>query len=345
MNLSGHDTYIFLNIRRCNRNLLMVNLFILMILLTTGFFIQRYLYNFFFGPFDIDNQTLTSIKDADSAQKYFYNVKGEGVQETGVRYIIQDIDKYTNKVKSERIEAYYHLLLVNEKFLIIKTPERRKRIHYTGVLVRVPEDVARNVIKSDIKSNTLPFMLDCSNFRTNGYIGLGIAIPILLIIIWNLIKFIMRNGSPENHPLYKKLALYGEPSDIASKIHDETMSQAVRTAYMLVTPTWFLAERFFTLDFEKLTDIMWIYKKITTQKAYGVITTAKFFELYAMTRSGKSMILRAKEKEVDEVIINICGKAPWIVAGYSNDLKNIWNSNRNHFIEQVDQKRSEMNKK
>ena len=346
MSLPGQDNYIFSNIRRCNRNLLLVNGIILVIIIFAGFSQVRYLYNFFFGPFDTDNKTLISIKEPDKMEKYFCRVTGEEVYDSGVQHIVRNIDKYTNKVTSEKVEAYYYILGVNKRYLIVKSPDEKKNHSYSGAIMNIPGDVKTTILdqvkEKEIKEYFLPFMMDATNFRTSGYWCLGIAIPILLIVIWNLIKFFQRNNSPEDHPVYKKLGNYGVASDIASRINDEILAQPLITGAVKVTPAWLLIERFFTIEIENLSDIMWIYKKITTHKAYGVITTGKTFEVCIMTRNGRAIYTTGKEIQLNEIINNICNKAPWVIAGFSSEIKNLWDKERNTFIATVDQKRSEI---
>ncbi len=86
---------------------------------------------------------------------------------------------------------------------------------------------------------------------------------------------------------------------------------------------------------------MWIYKKITTHKAYGVITTGQTFELCIMTRTGEAIYTQGKEILINEIIAGICNKAPWAIAGFSDEIKNLWDKQRNTLIATVDQKREE----
>ncbi len=345
MSLPGQDNYIFSNIRRCNRNLLFVNGIILLIIISTGFYQIRYLYNFFFGPFDTDGKTLISIKEPDKVEKYFCTITGEEVYDSGVQHVVTNVDKYTNKVTGERIEAYYYILVVNKRYLIVKSPDRERNHSYSGAIVKIPADVKNTILdqvkEQETKAYFLPFMMDATNFRTNGYWYFGITLPILLIVLWNLIKFVQRNNCHEEHPVYKRLGKYGVASDIASRINDEIIAQSLITGSIKTTPSWLLIERFFTLDIENLADIIWVYKKITTHKAYGVITTGQTFELCIMTRDGKAIYTTGKEIQIDEIIRNICNKAPWVIAGFSAEIKNLWDRQRNTFIATVDQKREE----
>jgi len=345
MSLPGQDNYIVSHIKRCNRNLLLVNGIILLIIISTGFYQTRYLYNFFLGPFDTDNKTLISIKEPDKVEKYFCKITGEEVYDSGVQYVVKNIDKYTNKVTDEKIEAYYYILVVNKRYLIVKSPDKEKNHTYPGAIMKIPDDVKQTIIdqvkEQEGKEYFLPFMLDATGFRTNGYWYFGIIIPVFLIVIWNLFKFAQRNNSYEEHPVYKKLGNYGVASDIAARIDNEILTQTPITGSVKITPSWLLIERFFTIDIENLSDIMWIYKKITTHKAYGVITTGQTFELCIMTRTGKAIYTQGKEILINEIIAGICKKAPWVIAGFSGELKNLWERQRNTFIATVDQKREE----
>jgi hypothetical protein len=65
------ETIIDRQIRRCNRNLLFVNLAVLGALLLWGVLEQRYLYNCLTGPFPVAASDLPNMYPSSGKQEYF----------------------------------------------------------------------------------------------------------------------------------------------------------------------------------------------------------------------------------------------------------------------------------
>ena len=108
-------------IRRCNRNLLLVNAALILAGLIWASVSHRYLYNCFAGPFPLPHADLERRSDS-SAVRYFVALEDLKPVESGLQYVETTVDKYTNAVKSKKVTATYFVARVNDKFLIIKSP-------------------------------------------------------------------------------------------------------------------------------------------------------------------------------------------------------------------------------
>jgi hypothetical protein len=57
-------------------------------------------------------------------------------------------------------------------------------------------------------------------------------------------------------------------------------------------------------------------------------------------RDGRTFEIKAKEKQVEEIMTILYDKAPWAVSGYSDELQKLWQKERQTLIAAVDERRS-----
>src|SRR6266478_2950072 len=221
------DSIIEPQLRRTNRNLLITNLVILVLLLLMTWAFSRYYYNFSYGPFACSRGDLLSITNPESRKEYFVIIQGDSVFDSGFSHVQRTYDKYTNHLKSEWTTGYYELLLINQKLLIVYTEHPSISINYTGSLDTIPHDLRKEFIdksESAVKETVLPYMLDATPFRTGGYWGLSLIMLVFLISIWNLQNLFRRFVNPSLHPINKSLQPYGDPVQLAGSIENEFRS-------------------------------------------------------------------------------------------------------------------------
>jgi hypothetical protein len=61
-------------------------------------------------------------------------------------------------------------------------------------------------------------------------------------------------------------------------------------------------------------------------------------------RYGFSSTTQARKRKVESLMTHIIQQCPWIVAGFSKDLENLWKSQRREFVAAVDERRKEFSK-
>ena len=343
------DGFIGKQIRRSNRNLLLTNLGLLLVPLSIGLISPRYWYNFAFGPFPIEKQTLLSIDNPDQEKKYFVSVEGDKSITTGLQEITQRVSKRTRQVRSEEITAEYVALKVGEKILIVKATADSGGTKFTGALEKFPEQVRNRLIDQaeagnpNIKGIFIPFMLRQGDFRLPGYMGLGIGLPCLLISAWNLQNWFRRRNSPQLHPIAKSISKISDSPEVATtQIDAEVQSETNKLSLgsLQITPSWLLRRKSFGLDIMKLDQIVWIYPKITQHKRNG-FPAGTTYTAIIYNRQGESLVIPGRQQDVEQVMQTITHQVPWVIAGFSDELNKMWMSDRNQIFDYVEQRRQQ----
>lgn len=339
------DNYIGRQIRRCNRNLLAVNLLLLAGLAVYAHANGRYLLNFFSGARVISPAELAAVRDPDELRQFFVRVEGEKSFDTGVQYLEQEIDNDTKQVKSSTVKAEYHVLGLGGKFLVVKTDPGDTGTVYKGALVRMPGDVYGSVVASAVhdeprlKDMFLPVMLNANDYREEGWWTLGLGLPLLLLIGWNLSKWQKRATDFVNHPIYKRLQSFGQPEQVAQQMETETrMAPAEKIAGVKFSGPWLFRENFFGTDCFRLPELVWVYQKVTQHYTY-FIPTGKSFAAVLNDRYGWSIEIRVKKKTLEAFLGRVMRDCPWAALGFSEELKRLWASRAGEFVAAVDERR------
>ncbi|HKV38717.1 MAG TPA: DUF6709 family protein [Blastocatellia bacterium] len=335
----SYSGFIAKQIRRANRNLAIANLILISVVIGAGVVAERYLYNCFFGPFPIDKQSLKSIQDPDSLQRYYVQVHGDDVADTGFRY--EEDGKQT---------AGYVALFVDQKLLLAKTDPGASGADYAGAIVMIPDAERRNVIAKTVSKNPqlasafLPVMQDATNFRLPGQIGVAIGFLLLALALWNLNKSRARNSDPNRHPIIKSLQAIGPPEAISNKIDSEISLDAgtAKIRSILLTPSFMLRSSLFGLNVLPMDNLIWAYKKVVKHYT-NFVPTGKTYSVVIMDRGRRSREMRLrKEKEVDSLLAELRRRVPWVLFGFSKELAAGWKSSPNAVIQAVDERRGQI---
>jgi hypothetical protein len=298
----------------------------------------RYLYNMFLGPFSIERAELLSLEKADGLFQYYVKVAGDDHADTGFTYVT------TSDSGKETTEHYYHALFVDDRFLLVRTKKVEITNEEVGALVNMPTEVQKEVIAElekdipELNGAFLPVMLDAMDFHTSGYIGLAALFVLAVISGIGLLVAIIRFANPQAHPALKSLARYGMIETVVNQI-DMEMAQPHEQVGKKVhfTRNWFVST-VNSLAAAPYRDILWCYKHITQHRTNG-IPTGKTFAAYVYDRYGKNLVIAGRENDVNGILQGIAQHAPGVVAGYSDELANLYKKDRAGFASAVDQKR------
>ncbi len=324
-------------IRRFNLNQLFLSLAGIAIVLIGLVLSGRYLVNMVFGPFQMDKADLLALKDANLL-KYYVTVEGDDHATTGYSYVS------TSDSGKENTEAYYNVLLVNDRLLLVKSGVSEIQNRMTGALVNNSTEINTKVINEleaempQIKGAFLPFMLDTTNFYTAGYIGLAIGGVLGLVALFGFVLSIYRLLNLEAHPAIKNLARFGEVNSTIATINSEMDTEHEQIGKKIhFTQNWVVSTAS-GLAAAPYRDLIWCYKQVTQHRTNG-IPTGKTYALTLFDRFGKNVILPGKEPEVDQMINIVERRAGGVVLGYSKDLAAMWQKDRQKFILAVDDRR------
>lgn len=334
------DGYIGQHIQRSTRNLLAVNGCLLLALLAIASLSWRYLYNFVRGPFLMDRQGLLASTIPGQLEKYFVTLQGDRTFDTGIVYMEKENG-------AEHVAAYYLAMQFGNRLLLVKSPLSTHPTQLIGALVPMPDTEQREVVGKIVTKNAklqgvfLPCMLDATSFRADGYWGLCISIPLLLLALWNLRKGFARQADPDRHPIVQALKVYGPTQEVALGIESEVRAEAGAPGpgKVLLTRSWLLHPHWFGLHIRRLQDIAWCYKKVV-KHYHSFIPIGKSYSVMVWDKSGKSLEISCKEKEVRAILEGLLHRVPWMLVGYGKDLEKAWRKQRAQVIQALEQRQS-----
>jgi hypothetical protein len=150
-------------IDRCDRNIFLVNLGLILVPLIIGLNTVRYWNNFVSGPTSIDAQALSRIKNVDNLDHYFVTVKGRQVIDTGAEQIMQVTRN--SIVTHEEVSAKYIALYIDNKLPLVRSEiAHTQNNSFTGVLTSIAEEIKINLASMSkkypkLKDAFLPVLL------------------------------------------------------------------------------------------------------------------------------------------------------------------------------------------
>jgi hypothetical protein len=332
-------------VERTNRNLIIANAAILLVLAGAAFASSHYLLNYVAGPFPSSLDQLA--KGSDAPERDFVALEGTP-ERTGYDYVSTQIQKGTHREVKREITATYLTLRQGSRVILVKAPASGLAGPRAIGRLRRPEKIDRQVMAQlpkddpDRAAGMMPLVLDATGFRTPGTIGLVIGGILALLALRNLRNGLARRVRPTTHPIWARLARLGDARSLALEIDEETRASdaLALSGGVTLTGSWLLRRTVFDLTVLRVERLVWFHKKVTTQRQ-AFITVGKFFEAVLHDRDGATVSLRAKEADVDRLLGELAVRAPWVIVGWSADLEKAWRKRRREMIAAVDARRQQ----
>ena len=328
------------HIRKCNRRILVVNSVVLAALVLGTAYNQRYLYNCFKGPLPTSPDALVKAANPAGGQRYF-------VSFDQVKAVKAGLQRTETSNGTTRVAETYFAVRTGSKFLVIQSPDSTASASYDGALVPVSDDLREQLQKKLDSRNLkyddifLPYMLDADSFRSGGYVGLALGIPLALLALYNIVKAVRRMNDMETSPVARSLRRFSQPpANVAMLIDQDLKSspEAVPGSALMLGASWMLHPTFFGIDVLHRDEIMWVYEKVTTHRV-NFVPTGKTYALVIGDERGRRIEVPAggrgkrngKEK-LDVLLREVINRFPWVIAGYSDQRKNEYEKNRAAFV-------------
>jgi hypothetical protein len=327
---------------------LVLNSLLVLSVLGAALLTHRYLYNFFFGPFRVLPESLLDVNDPDEAFQYFITLDVD----RKLPVVGKDVraPAGTKNPAAGEVFAEYAIFPVRRegktRFLVIRKSPRPLGNQISGYLTEMPVGVMRNVIEPlaakdpQLKGLThTAFLIDTTGFRGPGYWGVALGLPALLLGLWNVGKGVGRALRPERHPLFGGLMRYGPPKEVVEVIQQEVGQEVppARPWAPLVTRSWLLRPTWFGLQVVHLSEVVWMYKKVTRHQSY-FIPTGTSHAAVIHRRDGKVLQVGGTDRSTQQLLERVFENAPWILAGFQSELAALWNTNRTELLKIVDQR-------
>lgn len=337
------DDFISAQIRRTNRNLLLMGGALIIAVGAVVGACWRDSYNFIFGPFPMSNAELTSIWNPAVPKHYFVKVHGQESYATGAQAVAEN--------NHDRVLAEFVALSVDNRLLLVKTPTDNHQVEFTGTLTAVPEQLQNGLFHRwdekhpDRKGAFLPLMLDATgNFRGQDNILLAFAgfffggggLLLAGISLW-------RRMNPEKHPLLKKLAQYGPVQDVQMRIDSTVRAEGGGEKFgsLQITSNWLINAAAYTTSVMAISDVIWAYPKITKHYHSG-IPTGKSYSAIIRDNKGQSVEVSGKKDSVPKLLASLQQRMPWILIGFSQELDTLWRKEKPKFMQMIQQRRASL---
>jgi hypothetical protein len=299
---------------------------------------KGYFYNFFHGPFMMDRDTLLSIQDPGSRRESFVTIQGDATSGTGFE-----------ETSTDYFITTHHPILavkVGERALIVKASKDTEATQLSGELIRTPNDVQNQVISAleqrnpQLRGRFLPVMLDATNYRLNGYLGMTAGAVFGLAMLWCLWKGFSWTTRPETHSVWKKLAKYGPAQQVGSQMDAEFRSAGGGQAFgnARLTTDWLVHASPYNIEVFRMADLVWVYPQLVKHYHSGIPTGKSHF-VKVFDREGASTTISVKKNVLPNLMLALQNSVPWAVYGFSADLEKMWKNRRGDFLQTVEQKK------
>ncbi len=326
--------------RRANRNLLLVNggMLVVLILIVAGNY--RYCVNFVLGCQSISGAELAALTSPEQRWRNFVSVSGTKSINSEYRDVVNHMEG--SRVVSTEIKDEYILLRVGDRILLVKAAPGKEKLEYSGELVPTTDQVRSDLLgplateDADLARAVLPFTLNAADYRSNGYTILLIGLPVLALALWNCLKAVRRSGEIQTSPVWKNLAVYGNAEQLSQQIEAELQPATIRKYGKLqIAQQWMVRRKTFSTWASPVGDLVWIYKKVT-KHSVNFIPTGKTYSVVLVGRHRQRIEEQMKEKAVNEMLADLATRVPWALFGFTQDLEKAWQKDPAGVIAAVD---------
>jgi hypothetical protein len=240
-------------------------------------------------------------------------------------------------------------LQMGERILLVKASSKdTEKTQLSGELISIPYDLQQSVLQKllekypQLNGRFLPFMMDATGYRFEGYFGLPIGLVTAGFALWLMYLGFRWMGRPETHKVWRRLEQGGSAQQAGMAIDMEMAAEGGGEKFgtSRLTSHWLVNAPAFSVGVMRLEDVVWGYQKITKRYTNG-IPTGKSYHVVVFDRGGYRMELMAKKKTGPALLQSLSQRAPWMIAGFSADLEKIWKQRRAEFLEAVDQRKAQ----
>jgi hypothetical protein len=301
----------------------------------------RYLACFFQGPQAITKEELDQLHNVDSLKRYWVTLSADEL----INGEFQEITTYKNHgiETSHSVTANYYLARIGDRMLAVKVRNGMPGQTLSGALVRSTGNVDDQFLNSPTarahNAELYPAMiLDTGDFRSDGIIGMLVGAAVLALVGWLAWTGFSWISKPQEHKLVKLVQSWGDADKIAERLEQELQSsQALKLGNTVFTPNFVVQRNSYNFKLLRTDQLIWVYQRITKQKTY-FITTGKTHAL-SINTAKESLLINGKDKVVAQVMQQLATQKPWIIFGYSDELKKFYNSKRAQMVKDVSARR------
>lgn len=323
-------------IRRANTRLLLANVALLavaVLLLTSSWPQMQAWMN---GPTPVPADQVAALGGVGRPVPALLTFDVPEVLSTGYQQVETENGKQTG------VTADYGAVWAGKRLLLIKSKPGQAGTHIVGELRSAPEDVVAGLqaeLPAAERDRIMPLMIDQTRYRSSRGTVLFLVVVCAALAVLNLVRWSRRTREYASHPIARRA---GGETVLASQglqLDQEMASFAERFGPARLTPHWIAMPTTFSTHLVRLDDVVWVHRQVTQHRVWFVVPAGKTHAVAFYTRGGHAFVVPCKEQQADALASAVAARAPGVVAGYSDELANLWRKDRTSFVGEVDKRR------
>jgi hypothetical protein len=306
-----------------------------------------YLENYFLGPTTMASGEIAKIGTLQAVEGKWIKATPEKIIDTGVDHITTTRRRRGGESKS--VSAHYYAAQFGERLLFIKAESGDEpKGEVEGSFVPVPGDLfgaaTGNKGSADLQARFLPVMLDTSDFRQYGNWGLIVGGLLSAGALVFGLRALGRRSSPAKHPALAALVSpHGAPSlaEASARIeHDLSQGTSVKSKGHLLTSGYHTQSGGLTMKAQPLSDLLWAFHRVTTNKIYGFIPVGRSHALVLHYAKEKQPIeMKISKANAEANMFFLATNAPWAVIGFDDGIAEMYKKQRKEFIAAIEDRK------
>lgn len=313
---------------------LVVGSFFLAISLFVLLFFKSPIYNYVKGPLRITPDVINSYENKET-KVYFVSFEAKDLTPL-------DVQRKNNDV----IQTSFYALSVGEKYLLVELPEDYEENAIIEGCFRPFSDKLKESIISvhpeyadTINSNFYGVYVNGTVNPTNkALIAYGLILFFFTFGAAIIVRCIKLMRTPCEITILNKGYDRRDKNELLRSIDSDFASTGFeKIGRAQVSANWIIVENGLSIQLLCLDDIVWAYRLLGSKGSLNSSDGCKLFDRY-----GESYILKLPLKTADGVLDAINSVAPWITLGYSNQLDDLWMTDKNEFIASVEEAKQKL---
>jgi hypothetical protein len=292
----------------------------------------NYISNILSGPRAIDptvleNEILSgNIKDWNISLA----IDPNSVYGTGWVLVTSQVNENTNQVESSSTSKEYFGTILGQHIIVLENePGQTPSGNFHGILKPVPDDLRQGLINDlnsdpdtqglNAEARLLPYMLsDDSVFSMDAF---GWVLAGIILFVWGAILFLrrIRDLDDKKHYFYRTLRVAGYNNINEASTDFDVSAKAMNTkvgAYHLTTKFLF-RESFFSFTIYPLSELYWIYKKVTSKRKSFSTKGASHYSAVLHFKPNKMVEVSGSETQINDYLLGLATLRPGIKVGYT----------------------------
>ncbi|AMO22321.1 hypothetical protein GCM10027034_26510 [Ramlibacter solisilvae] len=301
-----------------------------------------YLKEYFRGPALMTAAELERAPSLEALPRRWVRLDARAIQDTGMTEVTVRTKRGVERGRS--VSASYHAALLDQRLILVRQSEEGSPgTRLTGELrplePRAVQALFNGKDGADLQALFLPMELELHDYRGSGHWLLLGALAAFVVAGYLALTGRAWMAEPHTHPALRKASAWGDLRALDAAVRGER-DDAQQLGGWQIGANYLVRSSLLGLQLHNLNELLWAYVEVTKKKLYYVIPAGQTQALMLKWR-GEHVKIDGKEDEVLVALQRIAEQHPWIVVGWTEDVKALYERQRASFATQVGKARQQ----